>query len=154
VTNLNGAQMLQFLSFRATGSPIAYGAWEPSSGTPNHPATTTLFATGNTGLHQYLSGDPMCVNYPNCSGQATSTIFVENQRYSTSSATLFGSGTQLVASTSAALLEIGINKTSSTTAPASGDTFWGIFVPGTITFAGDYVGRNYIDAVISPSSSW
>jgi hypothetical protein len=34
------------------------------------------------------------------------------------------------------------------------DTYWGILVPGTITLAGDYIGRNYIDAVVAPSSTW
>ncbi len=150
-----GAQMLQFLSFRASGSPIAYGAWEAGQGTPDHPATTTVFATGNTGLDQLLSGDPMCTTYPNCSGIASSTIFVENQRYNITSASLaFGSGAQLTASTSPVLVSVGIPKPTATSSPTSANTYWGIFVPGDITFAGDYIGRNYIDAAISPSSSW
>lgn len=157
------SEMTQFLSFRATGSPIAYGSFEPGFGSSVHPATTTVYATGNTGLNHYLSGDPMCPSYPSCSGNSTSTIYVPFQHYATSAPTVaYGSGFQLSTSTSPVLVNVDIRKPTSTTSPASctvggvscDDTYWGIFVPGTITLAGDYIGRNYIDAVVAASNEW
>jgi hypothetical protein len=151
------ANMTQFLSFRATGSPIAYGSWEPGQNTGTHIATTTVFATGNTGLDQYLSGDAMCTTYPTCyiSGSTgTSTIFVPYQHYSLTNSTAYAAGTPLSTSTAPAFVNSVIIKTIATTTPANDDTYWAIAVPGTITFAGDYIGRNYIDAVVAPSGEW
>lgn len=151
------ANMTQFLSFRATGSPIAYGSWEPGQGPSNHPATTTVYATGNTGLDQYLSGDAMCVTYPSCyiaGSTGTSTIFVPYQHYSLTNSTLYAAGTVLSTSTTPTFLNSVIIKTQATSTPANDDTYWSILVPGTITFAGDYIGRNYIDGVVAPSGEW
>jgi hypothetical protein len=161
------AQMTQFLSFRATGSPIAYGSYEPGFGTPSHPATTTVYSTGNTGLNHYLSGDPMCPSYPTCSGNSTSTIYVPFQHYATTSSAFaygFQLGIQtfeLSTSTSPVLVNVNILKPDATTTPTDctvaascDETYWGIFVPSTINLAGDYIGRNYIDAAIAPSSEW
>lgn len=155
------ADMAQFLSFRATGSPIAYGAWEPNDGTPNHPATTTVFATGNTPLDQYLSGDAMCVGYPvPCSGSNSDTIYVPYQHYATSSSGLnYGAGLgvttfELSTSTAPTFVNVTIPETDATSSPSNDDTYWGIFVPNTITFAGEYRGQNYIDAVVSDTSEW
>jgi hypothetical protein len=148
------AQMIQFLSFRATGSPIAYGSWEPGQGTAEHPATTTVYATGNTGLNEYLSGDAMCVTFPGCNNNATSTIYVPYQHYSLTSTTLYGAGTSLSTSTSPVLVDVNITKPIATSSPTSDDTYWGIKVPSSITYAGDYIGRNYIDAAVAPSGEW
>lgn len=155
------SEMTQFLSFRATGTPIAYGSFEPGFGNPNHPATTTVYATGNTGLNHYLSGDAMCVTYPTCTGYSTSTIYVPYQHYATTSSSITWQAspdgvTTFALSTSSApvLVDVDITKTTSTSSPKNDDTYWGIFVPSSITFAGDYIGRNYIDAVLAPSSEW
>lgn len=152
----NGAsQMIQFLSFRATGSPIAYGSWEPGQNTGKLIGTTTVYATGNTGLDEYLSGDAMCVGYPStCTGYATSTIYVPYQEYSLTPNTNYGSGTDLSTSTAPVEVEINIPKTTATSTPANDDTYWGIAVPSSITFAGDYLGRNYIDAIVGESVAW
>ncbi len=149
-----GSEVLQFLSFRATGSPIAYGSWEPGQDTGTHIATTTLFATGNTGLDEYLSGDAMCVTYPACSNNATSTIYVPYQHYSLTNSTAYAAGTLLSTSTLAVYVNTVITKPTATSSPTNDDTYWGIAVPSTITFAGDYVGRNYIDAAVAPSGEW
>jgi hypothetical protein len=157
------ANMTQFLSFRATGSPIAYGSWEPGQDTGTHIATTTVYATGNTGLDHYLSGDAMCETYPACSGLDTDTIYVPYQSYATTSPSIgYGSGTSLSTSTSPVLVNVDIRKPQSTSTPADctvggvscDDTYWGIEVPNSITYAGDYIGRNYIDAAIALSGEW
>lgn len=151
-----GAEVLQFLSFRATGSPIAYGSFEPGLGNDYHPATTTIYATGNTGLNQYLSGDPMCTALLGCTYNGTSTIWVPAQHYATTSSSLpYASGYALSTSTVlTSFVDIVLPKTQSTTTPNSADTYWGIKVPASITYAGDYIGKNYIDAVVAPSGEW
>ena len=153
VTDSDGEELLQFLAFNATGSPIAYGALEPGQNTGTLLATTTLEATGNTGLDQQLLGTDMCVTYPNCTGNATSTIFVNNQQYATTSGTLYGSGTALSNSTSSTI-QINIASTTATSSFSSGDTYWGIAVPSAITFAGDYIGVNTIIGVVGDVGGW
>ncbi len=148
------SQMTQFLSFRATGSPIAYGSLEPGQDTGTHIATTTVYATGNTGLDQYLSGAAMCVTYPSCTNLATSTIFVPYQHFSLTNSTAYAAGTVLSTSTTPTFVNAVIIKTTATSTPANDDTFWAIAVPSSITFAGDYIGRNFIDAVVAPSGEW
>jgi hypothetical protein len=153
---VNGAstEMTQFLSFRATGTPIAYGSLEPGQNNPTHHATTTVYATGNTGLNQYISGDAMCVTFPTCTGNATSTIYVPYQHFSLTNSTLYAAGTQLSTSTSPTFVNLAITKPTATSSPTQDDTFWSIAVPSSITYAGDYIGRNYIDAVVAPSGEW
>jgi len=148
------SQMTQFLSFRATGTPIAYGSLEPGQNNATHFATTTVYATGNTGLDQYISGDVMCVTFPSCSGNATSTIYVPYQHYSLTAGTAYAAGTLLSTSTAPAFVNLVITKPVATSTPTNDDTYWAIAVPSTITFAGDYIGRNYIDAVVAPSGEW
>ncbi len=149
------SEVIQFLSFRATGTPIAYGSLEPGNNTGTHIGTTTIFATGNTGIDEYLSGDAMCVTYPSCTGNATSTIYVPYQHYATTSSSIaYGSGTELSTSTTPVLVGVDILKTTATSSPEEDDTYWGIEVPSSITYAGDYIGRNYIDASVAPSSDW
>ena len=148
------SEMTQFLSFRATGTPIAYGSLEPGQNNPTHVGSTTVYATGNTGLDEYLSGDAMCVSFPTCSGLATNTIYVPYQHYSLASATAYGAGTELSTSTAPTWVDVVIPKTTATSSPAEDATYWAIAVPSSITFAGDYIGRNYIDAVVSPSAAW
>lgn len=147
------ANIEQFLSFRATGSPIAYGSWEPGQGNTNLTASTTMYVTGNTGLDQALSGDAMCITYPTCTGYATSTIFVPYQHYGSTSVA-YASGIELSTSTLAVPFNLRIPKTQATSSPENAKTYWGILVPGSITVAGDYIGRNYIDALVSPSGEW
>jgi len=148
------SEMTQFMSFRATGTPIAYGSLEPGQNNPTHVGSTTVYATGNTGLDEYLSGDAMCVTFPTCSGLATSTIYVPYQHYSLSSATAYAAGTPLSTSTAPVLVDVIIPKTTATSSPSQDATYWAIAVPASITFAGDYIGRNYIEGHVSDSATW
>jgi len=159
-TSTTNSEMQQFLSFRATGSPIAYGSFEPGFGSTVHPATTTVYATGNTGLDQFLSSSDMCL-LTGCT-VAGNTISIGYQHWSLTNTTPFWSGATTTASTSPTSVAININKPQATTTPSNctlgsascGNTYWGIFVPGAITFAGDYTGVNYIDAVVSDQTDW
>ncbi len=155
------SEMVQFLSFRATGSPIAYGSWEPGQGNPKHSATTTLYAIGNTGINQWLSGDPMCTALLGCTYNATSTIWVPSQHYTiVSSNTDFQTTPdnvttfELSTTTAPVFVNMLIGKTTATSSPREDDTYWAILVPSTITYAGDYIGKNYLDAAIAPSGEW
>lgn len=154
-TSSIASEMTQFLSFRATGTPIAYGSLEPGQQNATHLSSTTVYATGNTGLNNYLSGDAMCVGYPNpCTGNATSTIYVPYQHYSLVQGDTYANGLPLSTSTSPTFVNAIIGKTTSTSSPTNDSTYWAIAVPSSITYAGDYVGRNYIDAVVAPSGEW
>lgn len=150
------SQMIQFLSFTATGSPIAYGSLTPGSNTGTLIATTTIFATGNTGLDQNLSGDAMCEDYPlPCSFATADTIFVEFQRYGTSSSgILFNNGTPLSTSSSPVEVELNLGATDDRTATSNADTYWGIEIPSNLTYAGDYLGRNFIEGVVAEAVDW
>jgi hypothetical protein len=148
-----GTEVLSYLSINATGSPIAYGSLEPGDNNPLLFATTTVRATGNVGVDTTVTGNDMCPSYPNCSGNATSTIFAVNQQYGTSTLTYNTSGYSLQ-STSSPELEINVRKSTATTSPEGRNTFWGIGVPAAITLAGDYVGVNTIFGVTGESSAW
>ena len=148
-----GNEMTSFLSFNVSTATIPYGSLEPGQDTGTLNVTTTIQATGNVGLDESLYGDDMCPTFPTCFGAATNTIAIANQEFATSSLA-YGSGTDLTASTSPSELEINVNKTVATATLATGDTLWGIAVPGTITLAGDYTGQNTILGIVGESSDW
>jgi hypothetical protein len=129
---------------------------EPGTGMANLTATTSLRSVGNTGLDQLLGGDSMCTTYgPStpCPVSATSTIPESEQHYASSSLA-YGSGNALTASSSPTLFQIQILKPTSTTTPSKKTTYWGINVPGTISLAGSYTGRNTFTGAISSPSAW
>lgn len=150
-----GTEVVSFLSFDLSTPTIPYGSLEPGSQTDPITATTTLRATGNVGLDERLEGEAMCINYATgqeCATSATSTIPAEEQVYATSSLT-YAQSTAL-SSTTPTELEINIFKSTSTTTPASGVTYWGIRVPASITLAGNYKGENTFTAIVGESSEW
>jgi hypothetical protein len=152
-----GNELNSFLAYNVSTSSIAYGGWQPGQDTGivgNTPLDRTpLQAVGNVGLDETLYGEHMCPTYPNCSGVAASTIFVNNQKYATSSIA-YASATALTASTSPVNYPIHVPKSTSTSNPASAITYWGIAVPSAITLSGDYIGVNTLIGVTSPSASW
>jgi len=153
-----GQELLAFLAFSLNTAQIPYGSVEPgntSGGGVLH-ATTTIQATGNIGIDQRLSGDHMCSTYtPStpCPNSATSTIADSNQHYGTS-ALAYASGIALSSSTPGAEIELNVPKSTSTSTPATGVTYWGIQVPGTITLSGAYTGQNTFVAVAGEPAKW
>lgn len=147
----SGAELQQFLQFAVGTTSIAYGSYQPGFGNASTSRPTTLLATGNVGLDQWLAGDDMCPTYPVCSGNPTSTIPVDQQRYSLA-IDAYGSGTQL----SGAFVELETNqsKTTSTSSPTISTTYWGIFVPVALTLSGDYIGVNTILGVTAETVDW
>jgi hypothetical protein len=155
-TSTSPVDLISFVAIDLLTSLIAYDQLEPGNQMTNLTATSSLRVLGNTGLNQLLGGDSMCTGYsPSnpCPVSATSTIPQDEQRYATS-AVAYGSGAQLQPTSTPATLLIQIPKPTSTSTPTSGTTYWGIRVPGTITLAGSYTGRNTFTGAISTPASW
>jgi hypothetical protein len=96
----------------------------------------------------------MCPGYPAaCSGLATSTIFVNNQRLASSTVT-FAFATTTLGLSPGSLFALHVPKTLSTSSPQSKNTYWGIAVPAAITLSGSYLGQNTIIGATSPSAAW
>lgn len=150
----NGTELIQFLGYALSTTTIAYGGLQPGNSADLTSSTAVgLRAIGNVGLDETLYGTDMCPNYPNCSGNATSTIFVNNQKYA-SSTMAYSAATSTLAYNPGALFPLHVPKTTSTSTPNSLNTYWGILVPASITQSGDYVGVNTIIGATSPSSAW
>ncbi len=151
----SGQNVASFLAFALNTLVISYGSLEP--GEQNDPlfATTTISATGNVGLDKDVEGEDMCTYYTGatpCNPSATSTIAAAEQRFATST-TAYASGSAL-SSTTPQVVQINVAKSTATSTQETGDAYWGIRVPGTITFAGDYTGENTFTALVSNSSEW
>ncbi|NBD73430.1 hypothetical protein GVX82_00095 [Patescibacteria group bacterium] len=150
-------ELNQFLQFDVVQNDIAYGGIAPGNNSGTLSATSVLQATGNTGLDQDVQGSDMCVSYPDCSSgipTATSTIFVYNQEWDITSGVTYGAGNTLFSTSSPGDIEINISSTTATSTFAEGTTYWGIQVPSSVTFAGDYRGVNTITGIVGESSSW
>jgi hypothetical protein len=142
---------------------IPYGSLKPGqdSGTLN--ATTTILAVGNTGLDQEVTGEAMCDSFAvgnECQSSATSTIDDFYQQFAASQLAYDRTATNpdigLLSSTTAKEVELNVRK-STTTVEATlskGLTYWGIWVPGTITKAGNYSGLNTFTAVTADAVDW
>lgn len=155
VQGSTGQELNSLLAFALNTLAIPYGALEPGNDTGTLSATTSMSATGNVGLDQELEGEAMCTTYSGltlCPNSATSTIPESEQEFGTSELA-YGAGVNLSSSTQQEL-EINIAKSTSTSTPASGLTYWGINVPGTITLAGLYTGENTFYAVTSEPAGW
>ncbi len=151
----SGVELNSFTAIDLLSASIPYGQLEPgqNSGTLN--ASTSILSQGNTGLDQSLDGESMCINFAvgnECISSASSTIPESEQEFATSSVA-YGSGTNLSSSTPQEL-ELNVPKSTSTTTPNSGVTYWGINVPIAITLAGSYTGLNTFTAVTSEAGQW
>jgi hypothetical protein len=134
---------------------IPYSDLEPGTDMAALSATTTVLAVGNTGINQGVEGSAMCPGYAvgsPCANSASSTIPDFKQQFATTSVS-YGSGFALSSSTPY-MLDIRIPKTTSTSTPSSGITYWGIGVPGTITVAGAYTGLNTFTVQASNQLYW
>lgn len=150
-----GIELLGLLAFDLNTLAIPYGDLAPGDNTVNLIATTTASSTGNVGVDTDLSGVRMCptgFGIGACPATATSSIPETEQQYGTSSLPYDGGGASL--STTDVLLDLNVAKPTATSSQPAQNTFWGIEVPGTVTLAGIYTGRNTISAVQSNPSQW
>ncbi len=150
-----GVEVTSFLAFALNTLSIPYGALEPGQQTDPIVATTTISATGNVGLDKQVEGESMCTSYTGnnpCPTSATSTIPESEQVFATSSVT-YAQGTTLSSST-VKEIEVNVPKSTATSTQAAASAYWGIRVPGTITFAGDYYGENTFYGMVGESVDW
>jgi hypothetical protein len=154
-----GVNVTSFLAFALNTLSIPYGSLEPGQQTDPISATSTILATGNVGLDKDVQGSSMCTTYTNaspCLPSDTSTIPAEEQVYGTSTisyATAVSNG-DILSSTTPQEIEINVPKSTSTSTATSSTAFWGIRIPGTITFAGDYTGQTTFTAIVGESVDW
>lgn len=150
----SGTDLTQFLGYDTSTTTIAYGGLQPGNSADLTAGTAVgLRAVGNVGLDETLYGTDMCPTYPACSGLPTNTIFVNNQKYA-SSTMAYAAAPLTLALNPGALFALHVPKSISTSTPQSLDTYWGILVPASITFSGNYLGTNTIIGATSPSSAW
>ncbi len=150
-----GVEVTSFLAFALNTLTIPYGALEP--GQQNDPlvATTTISATGNVGLDKNVEGESMCTTYTGatlCPNSSTSTIPDSEQRFATGTVS-YAAATALSSST-VQEIEINVAKSTSTSTQAVASAYWGIRVPASITFSGDYYGQDTFYAVVGESVNW
>lgn len=151
----SGVNVTSFLAFALNTLSIPYGSLEPGQQTDPLVATTTLSATGNVGLDKDVIGESMCTTYTStstCPNSPTSTIPASEQVFATTT-TSYAAATPL-SSTTAQEIEINVPKSTATSTQATADAFWGIAVPGSITFSGDYTGENTFTAKVGESADW
>jgi hypothetical protein len=140
---------------------IPYGALAPGSDSGTLSTTTTILNIGNTGLDQEVDGSAMCPGFistsTDCSLNGSSTVFTSSQRFSSTSLAYASPLAVSLPTTTIALpaeVELDINKTTSTSTPASGDTYWGIAVPTAVTIAGSYTGLNTFYGITAETLDW
>jgi hypothetical protein len=151
----SGVEVTSFLAFALNTLTIPYGSLEPGQQTDPIVATTTLAATGNVGLDTDVTGESMCTTYSGatpCPTSATSTIPESEQVFATGTVA-YAAGTSL-SSTTPQEIEINVPKSTATTSQATNDAYWGIRVPATITYSGDYTGENTFTALVGESIAW
>ncbi len=154
-TGVGHVDVESFLSYALNTATIPYGSLEPGQQTDPIVATTTLAATGNLGLDQRLQGESMCPTYTtsaHCNNSSSSTVDASEQVYGTTTSA-YAAGFAL-SSTTIQELELNVQKSTTTTGSATGNTYWGIRIPGTITLAGDYTGENTFYGINGESSDW
>lgn len=154
-TSTNAVDLISFPAIDLLTAEIPYGALEPGDNTGTLNATTSVLSVGNTGLNQNVEGEAMCTTFSvgnDCPSYSSSTIPDFKQQFATSSVS-YGSGFALSSSTPQ-FLALKVPKTTSTTTPNTGVTYWGIEVPIAITVAGAYTGLNTFYAVTSSSTDW
>lgn len=148
--------IVSFTALELLTEEIVYGALEPGQNTASFNPTTTVLSVGNTGLDQEVRGESMCdaaeFALGLCSSSPTSTIPAAEQEFS-SSPFAYTAGTDL-ASTTNQEVELNVAKTTSTTTPNNGITYWGIAVPASIQLAGNYTGLNTFVGVVSEAGEW
>jgi len=150
-----GVNVSPLLAFALNTIEIPYGALEPGGKNEILLATTTISATGNVGVDKDVLGESMCTTYTGstpCPNSASSTIPENMQVFATSSVT-YAEGTP-ISSTTPAFVDINVFKSTATSTQAFASAFWGIWVPGSITYAGDYTGENTFTALLSHPSQW
>ena len=156
-TSTNPKELVSFTALDLLTAEIPYGSLEPGFDTGTLNASTSVLSIGNTGLDQEVTGESMCGTYTvstECPVSASSTIPEFEQKFSSSSLAYTSPGALPLASSTDQEVELDVNKSTSTTTPNEGITYWGIAVPISITLAGSYQGLNTFIAVTAEPADW
>jgi hypothetical protein len=156
-TSTTAVEVNSLVAINMNTNLITYPPLESGFSMPFLTSTSSLSNFGNTGLNQILFGDSMCGTYSPtnpCPVSASSTIPINQQRFGATSTLIYASGTAMTASTSPVTFNIQIPKSTATSTPTSGTTYWGVAVPGSITLSGAYTGRNTFLGAVSASTTW
>jgi hypothetical protein len=89
-----------------------------------------------------------------CAVSATSTIPADQQQFASSSLTYGSASAIIMDDTSDQEVELDVLKSTATSSPEQGTTYWGIAVPGTIELAGSYTGLNTFTARTAEAIDW
>ena len=138
----SGSEMKSYTAYSlVTNITLDYGT--VGAGDTSSEATTTVEATGNTGLDKEVSGQDM--------ESGANVIAIDQQHASTTSG--FAWATGITATSTATELEINCKKTTATDTPATSSAYWLIKIP-LGKAAGTYDGTNTIVGVINETSTW
>ena len=155
-TTSSPVEVISLTALSLLTAEIPYGSLEPGDNTGNLVASTTVLSVGNTGLDQEVSGEAMCGTFSignPCPVSASSTIPVGEQQFASSSLA-YNSPIALTLATTTQELELDVLKSTSTSTPSSGVTYFGIEVPISITLAGNYQGLNTFVAKTAEAIDW
>ncbi len=156
-TTMVSVDVVSFTALDLLTGEIPYGALEPGDDTGTLSTTTVIRNTGNTGLDQEVIGESMCGTFAignECNASASSTIPESEQQFASTSVAYDGPLATSLSSTTPQEVELDILKSTSTSSPQQGTTYWGIAVPLTITLAGSYEGLNTLTARTAEAIDW
>ena len=89
-----------------------------------------------------------------CAVSASSTIPEFEQQFASTSIAYGSPIAKILSSSTATEADIDVAKTTATSTPNPGSTFWGIAVPNSITVAGSYEGLNTFYGLTASSTAW
>ncbi len=156
-TTSSPVEVVSLTALDLLSSEIPYGELAPGDNTGTLSASTSVLSVGNTGLDQLVSGESMCGTFSlatECAVSATSTIPESEQQFATSSLAYNDPSALTLSSSTLQELELDVLKSTSTSSPASGVTYFGIEVPISITLAGSYEGLNTFVAKTAEAIDW
>ncbi len=157
VNTSSAVELISFTALDLITAQIPYGALEPGNNSGTLNATTSIKSVGNTGLDQEVAGESMCGTFSvsnECRVSATSTVPENQQKFASTSRSYGSALAQTLSSTTIKEVELDIQKTTSTSTPNRGTTYWGIAVPSSITLAGAYTGLNTFIAKTAEAINW
>ncbi len=157
VNTSSPVELISFTALDLITAQIPYGALEPGNNSGTLNATTSIKSVGNTGLDQEVAGESMCGTFSvsnECRVSATSTVPENQQKFASTSRSYGSVLAQTLSSTTIKEVELDIQKTTSTSTPNRGTTYWGIAVPSSITLAGAYTGLNTFIAKTAEAFNW
>jgi len=156
-TTSSPVELISVSALDMLANDIAYGGVEPGDDTGTLRASSTLRNIGNTGLDQESKGEPMCGTYSvstPCPVSASSTIPSDQQKFASSSLSYASLDATILDQALDREVELDVPKTTSTSTPQQGTTYWGIAVPASITLAGNYTGLNTFTAKTAEEGDW